>query len=718
MPEVVGSESLLSKEGFFARLFGRSSSGARQDPLYGPDLPVVLLTGGPGMGKERLLHEVRDRFAKKVPVIYVDCRQPTYAAHARQEPGARSAATEVLFDAAERLSAWHGTGGSFTFPRLFAGLAVLAPGVQQAGAAAVAAEVERYEELAQRRGRFGMGRGGFWSGVIRGTLKGLLATAAANALGPYPAVFVNALVDGILAQSAPGGRKELQRVYGAYPGAGGVPAFGLKNLARDFHAGGEARKPAEAFLFRALREDLEAEYATMAGWLSLVGRPALLLDHADSPLGQALLRAVLADRRDGQRDRVVVVGTARRADGGAFLHRGLPLEETRAPAAFRPADDIPLTWTRPTDRAAEGVSRAKLADGVLLLQMPYLTSTQISHEISRWQTGTPPAGGAHALLIDSAVTSLSVGRPHTVLRLAAAASSFEMPEDANHRDLLNAPLRDDTAPARPVAEVLLQELIEDQLPTELPPEFHPQWLDLLTHLSIAHDTECADVLLRHHQEGHTHKLAAHQVSKLLVDAGWPRCERHFIGDFGLRQLLLHRLYGLRPDGAAWNAGHQLLRDHYAAPPAQDETPPPGRAFGSVTAHWMNHHLVSSGAEDVVRELVVTLPGRPQEWCAELLEATQAPYPPGADARLQRALGQVQIPGTELQQIIDRLLHTVWLCQERTRPIAMTLDNTLTTLLTVLGTKTFNGAGHIGAATANWAGLAAAGQPLLHCSCMK
>ncbi|WP_338780790.1 hypothetical protein [Streptomyces sp. DG1A-41] len=67
---------------------------------------------------------------------------------------------------------------------------------------------------------------------------------------------------------------------------------------------------------------------------------------------------------------------------------------------------------------------------------------------------------------------------------------------------------------------------------------------------MAHDTECADVLLRHHQSGHVHHLTAHHVFRLLTDTGWPSCERHFIGDFGLRQLLVHRLYGLRPDGAA------------------------------------------------------------------------------------------------------------------------------------------------------------------------
>ncbi|MGW5697222.1 hypothetical protein ACWEWX_42090 [Streptomyces asiaticus] len=48
MREDLGFEKLLGEEGFFSHLLGRSPSGAGRDPLYGPDLPVVLLTGGPG----------------------------------------------------------------------------------------------------------------------------------------------------------------------------------------------------------------------------------------------------------------------------------------------------------------------------------------------------------------------------------------------------------------------------------------------------------------------------------------------------------------------------------------------------------------------------------------------------------------------------------------------------------------------------------------------
>ena len=716
MREDLGFEKLLGEEGFFAHLLGRSPSGAGREPLYGPDIPVVLLTGGPGMGKGRLLRAVRDNFAARVPVVHLDCGSPVYADRAEPEPGARSAATEALVETARRLATWQGTGGSFAFPRLFAGLAVIATGATGGTPAAVATEVERYEELPQKRRLPGLRTGDFWKGVISGSIRNLLTALSGQALDPYSAAVSNALLDALFQSLAPRGKVELERIYGGYPGAAGQPKHGLNNLAVDFRARGEARELAEAFLFRALREDLEAAYASASGWLRRVGRPGVLLDHAESPLGERLLRAVLTDRRGGQRDRVVIVGTARRADGGAFLHGGLPTEEVVPPAEFRPADGGPPPWSRATDG---GSDRTPLAYGVLLLRMPFLTGDQLRRETERGQTHIEPEGGANRRRIDAAVARLSGGRPHTVIRLAAAAAAFRMPADANDRDILAAPLRltGDGVPERPVADVLLQELLLDQLPVRLPTEHRDEWLDLLTHLSVAHDEECADVLLRHHQSGHVNLLTAHHVAKLLTDTGWPRCARHFIGDFGLRQMLVHRLYGLRPGGAAWYADHHLLRDHYARR-AADEGAPGAGAFTSVVAHRMNHHLVSGGADDVAAHLTATLPGRPGEWCAELLEIAQAPYPGGADARRERAQGLVTAEGPALRRTVDQLLHAVWLCEERTRPTGQETARTLAKLLELLSIMEFDGAGQLRRTATHWSDLAANEQPLLRCDCTE
>ncbi|MEU3529898.1 hypothetical protein AB0E62_39755 [Streptomyces sp. NPDC038707] len=179
-------------------------------------------------------------------------------------------------------------------------------------------------ELPQRQRFRGLGTGDFWRGALLGAIRNLLATLSGQALDPYSAVVSTVLVDALVSGLAPRCKAEMARVYGAYPGGASQPEHGLRDLAVDFKAGGEGREVAERFLFQALREDLEAACTGAVGWPRRVGRPAVLLDRAESPLGEQLLRAVLIDRRGGQRDRVVIVGTARRADGGAFLYEGLP----------------------------------------------------------------------------------------------------------------------------------------------------------------------------------------------------------------------------------------------------------------------------------------------------------------------------------------------------------------------------------------------------------
>lgn len=57
-------------------------------------------------------------------------------------------------------------------------------------------------------------------------------------------------------------------------------------------------------------------------------------------------------------------------------------------------------------------------------------------------------------------------------------------------------------------------------------------------------------------------LTADDVQRYLVESGWPSCERHFIGDFGLRQMLMSRLHGRREEGAEWCHNHGLLYAHY------------------------------------------------------------------------------------------------------------------------------------------------------------
>lgn len=103
----LGFEGLVEgKKSFFPGLLGRDIQGLDRRLLYGEDLPVVLLTGGPGMGKQRLLELLRDEFGRMVPVAYMDCADPRYEASAALRPICRSVATETMYDIALRMIEW------------------------------------------------------------------------------------------------------------------------------------------------------------------------------------------------------------------------------------------------------------------------------------------------------------------------------------------------------------------------------------------------------------------------------------------------------------------------------------------------------------------------------------------------------------------------------------------------------------------------------------
>ena len=154
-----------------------------------------------------------------------------------------------------------------------------------------------------------------------------------------------------------------------------------------------------------------------------------------------------------------------------------------------------------------------------------------------------------------------------------------------------------------------------------------------------------------------------------------------------------------------------------ADPAAELSPTEG-AFISATAHRMNHHLVAGGADDVVRHLADTLPGRPEEWCKELLDIAQAPFPGAVDERHERAQGLTVVDddAPPLLRTVDQLLHAVWLCEERTRPTGRDTARTLTRLLELLSIMDFPGAGRLGRTATEWSTRAANEQPLRGCSC--
>ncbi|MVO88991.1 hypothetical protein GPA10_30630 [Streptomyces sp. p1417] len=767
MSDDLGFGKLLDDDGLVARLLGKTHKGRNRPLLYGPDLPVVLLTGGPGMGKGRLLRCVREEFGRHVPAAHLDCAAPVYAERAAQHPTTRSDVTEALRELAVQFGAWGGDGGAIPVPRLYAGLVAVAAGDPLAASATGLEEVRRHDDL--------LPRGSFWGGILHRAFRAYLAALAALlAAQPLATPLITAILDELFERLSSEGRAALEDCYGAYSGAAGHPRLGLHALSVDFQQGGEGRANAESFLFRALREDVEAAYASVRGRMARAGRPAVLLDHADNALGRRLLRPVLLDRESGHHDRVVVCATARRADGGRFLYRSTDADADTV-TAWGPADGGLPGWRRAEGGVPGLVAPAR---GVLLVRMPTLTTEQQNNEIARLQGhgrggaagtrglgGHPPGEHASRLRVESGIHRLSGGRPRFVTRLGEGAAALRVREPGAFTDwdLLDAPVRSRDEPEGrpvPVADLLLDDLIVRQLPEELPPEQHDHWLDLLTHLSVAHTGPCAQWLMQSWQEGRDVRLSAYRIDELLADNGWPRCSRHFIGDRGLRHLLMRRLYGMRgPRGArvgdegegsgggggpgggtgedpggsgggtgvrggVWRVDHLLLRDHFASrsPAADDDQ------CGTAAAHAAHHHLAAGGVDAAVDHLTGAFPLRDstrsmREWCAELLAIAgapcAAPLAGEPDDRHARALGEAPPSGGDwLRRRIDRLLHAVWVYEDRTRPVDQALAGTWRQLLDRLTDEEMPGTEVLTRMAGEWAQLAQERQPLSACTCTR
>ncbi|RAJ68837.1 hypothetical protein K378_01726 [Streptomyces sp. Amel2xB2] len=692
MSRELGFEGLVEDGGFFPRLLGRNARGRDEKPLYGPDLPVVLLTGGPGMGKQRLLELLRDRFGRKVPVAYVDCADERYAQEAERQASCRSAATEAMYGVALRMSEFEGPGGALPTPRFFAGMAAVAAG-QRLRRRELEQELARYRVLLASGRAGGRGLGRFARNVLTGYL-----SALAGVVAPAAAPLVGAALTEFLEKLERTGAEPVRAAYGDYPGAAGSAATGLRLLAHEFQQDGEERRFAEGFLFRALREDLDAAYSGLGATLTRVGRPAVLLQHANWPVGRALLESALGDRADGHHDGTVLVASERMAEP-LFLADEPRTEEL---ARYRPDHEEPPAWRRLPARGRAG-------QGVLLLRMPLLTTEHIQQQLQRHTGGAPEA--TRRRRAQGAVLRLSRRRPRMVQRLVEAAG--ELPELDNDRELLDEDAVFEGEP-RPVRDVLLTELVLRQLPENLPVAHTGRWLDVLTQLSVAHTGDCARALLRSPELAEiAGGLTADEVRRYLRESGWPVCEWHFIGDFGLRQLLMSRLHGPPEDGADWRRNHGLLHAHY-----RDRTDSPDRGFGTTAAHALHHDLVAGGPESAVRHLAATFPAGgvgAEEWCDQLLALAHAPWPGGRDERHER-MAVARIEGGRLERQLDELLHAVWLCAERTRPPDIAAADRMVKLLGELAREYAGAAPVLTDRAEGWGRRARNRQPLRPCSC--
>ncbi|MFD7980331.1 hypothetical protein [Streptomyces sp. NPDC059071] len=644
-----GREAVLHRTGLAARLVGLGGEGLARVPYeHGDDPPVVVLTGGRGMGKTALLKQLRNVYKGATPLALLDCdRIEPPADHGPGWTELTGALAELAVQLAPRV-----TGAKpVQFPRLSLGLvAVASTGWTQE-------DDERAQRDLQRLGpvlsTVDATKGAAANWVTKVLTK--LAATFADAAAPLAGLLAEATVETVLEEVFGKFQQKSESWYGTYRNAGGRGKAGLQQLAVDFAQGGRRRQEAEGFLVGALVEDLGQAYRGLTRMGTRRGRPVVLLDNAHGELGRRLVEPILRARHDGLRDKVVVVAASRvrEHEGLRHAHR-LRLPETAHRAPAPRGDDV--------------------TSGILAVDLTPLSPAQTQSAFDRLDpSGLTPADLARG------VHRLTGGRPLGVMLLgqaAAEAPRAERPGLTPGALLdLTVELREDARPV-PVAPALLGALLPQ-------PRLEP-----FTVLAAAHDEESARLLARTrlHTASRDGDMALLVRDELRAE-DWPEGPEHFVADPLLRALLLHRLRfedADHPRYAVWRAVHETLHRHY------------GRD-GAPAAHLpyrLHHELALGRTEEAVTHLRVTFP-EPDVvgWLGRLRFIASAPYPrePGAggpDLRRAIALGR-QAPDrlpdgrggpdgadglqgldaeqTALHLSVRRLLHAVWLL---TDPLAL------------------------------------------------
>ncbi|MFG3495569.1 hypothetical protein [Streptomyces sp. NPDC047928] len=639
--DLYGREAVLDPAGLVSRLTGLAPYGfSRVEYEHGDDPPVTVFVGGRGMGKTALLKQIRNAYRGGTPLALLDCAH--IEAPVDHGPGWNQV-TGALAELAVQLSPRVLAAKPVEFPRLSLGLAAVA---------SISWSREDDERARRDLQRLGpvlstvdetKGAAGTW--VTKVLAK--LASTAAETTTPLAGLLAEATVETVLEEVFGRYQRRSEAWYGAYRNGGGNGKIGLHQLAVDFSQGGRRRADAEGFLVGALVEDLRRAYVGLARRGTRRGRPVVLLDNAHLPLGRRLIEPVLRERNDGRRDQVVIIASSRHRD-----HEGM-----RRATRLR----LPEVGHRaPCPRGPD------ITSGILAVELTPLSAAQTRSVFDRYD----PAGRAPAEL-PNGVHRLTGGRPLGVALLGRATGEAS----AGTRSTLTpgalldltVELRED-APAVPVADALLAELLPDLRPDEA------------AVLAAAHDEPSARALARTRLRGaHAEGDVALRVRDALRADGWgdgggDGGRGQFVGDPLLRALLLHRLRFHDADApayAAWRAVHETLHRHYGPDP---------------NPFRLRQELALGQSEGAVARLRETFPDADvRGWLERLRFIASAPYPrelhhPGPDPRRAVALGQdpggplpdgLDPEGAALHLRVRRLLHAVWLV---TDPLALPDDD--------------------------------------------
>ncbi|MEU9356939.1 hypothetical protein AB0D35_02300 [Streptomyces sp. NPDC048301] len=632
--ELYGREAIFGDDGLAARLTGIAPYGSRKVVCeHREDLPVVVLTGGRGMGKTAVLKQLRHLYRGITPIALVDCE----AVSRPTDPGPGwTPVTAALPELATQLTQPVRAARPVQFPRLSLGLVAVA-----------SVSWRREDESRAQRDLQALGpvlgtldsRSGAATGWVTKVLT-KLASAAFDSLAPMAGLVAEATVETVLEETFSRSQRRSAQWYGTYAHAGGNGRIGLRQLAVDFERGDDQRRRAEDHLVLALVEDLTQAYRGMARGTRR-GRPVLLLDNAHTALGRQLVEPLLRQRADGTPDQIAVFASSRLQEHVGMRHA----VRRRLPEVAHASH-----WVRGTE-----VTSGILAVGLTPLDASHVRSAFDRHDpLSR--TPAVLARGVHRL---------TAGRPLGVALLAQAAGEAPQPGALVPGTLLDCTvaLREDRSPAR-VAEELLERLLPGQR------------LDVLSVLAAAHGESSARLLANTRLQGQSGDgdvaLAARDM---LRSEGWRVGPEHFVADPLLRCLLLYRLrfQDDPPDDAAWRAVHETLRTAYTR-------------TGDSEPHRLYQELVLGGTESCVTRLRLLF-DEPEvgQWLDTLrfIASAPGPRPPGStghDPRRAVALGRTAMTdaeraalarlddrSAELHMQLRRLLHAVWLLSD---PLAL------------------------------------------------
>ncbi|MBN0046613.1 hypothetical protein JS756_21395 [Streptomyces actuosus] len=606
------------------------------------ELPLLVLSGGRGMGKTAVLQETFSAYQvtrpgrqlRHTPLALIDCEQEAFARpRPEQAPEAWSPVSQALLMLAEQLGERVKHAGEVVFPRLMAGLvAVAASGWRDADAERIRRELSRI--LLLNEGGAGItGLAGRWAGRVVSKV-----IAATSGQAPFVAAAIEATLESVTEGFAGRRRQKSSTWYRTYPNAGGNAQRGLILLSQHFRAGSPSREHAERRLVRALLADLTEAYTGLGSRLRRLGRPLILLDNAHTGPGPGLMEAVLRDRAEGFADEVAFVVAVRGPDH-PVLHGAprLELAEVARRTDWRPD-------TSPASRA-------------LVVPLPRLSADDTLHIVGAvCETAGTPAE------LPRATHRLTGGNPLGIDLLAEAARQHPQRADSLGR-LLVTPLAGERGPgeARPVYSALLEKLVPGDR------------LEELTVLAAAHDLESAVALADARLPADFGSAGVRTLQARLAAEGLPSVPGHFAGDPFVRTLLLLRLHDGQDGHGKWREVHETLIAHYSPDGDADSPGDPAQA-----RHRLHHELClgdTSGAVAHLRDTFSTLDAR--IWLDTLCFLAAAPYfhahdedgrdfDRPDDRRAATALDhagtrQPAPEGTDpvLHQRVRRLLHAAW-----------------------------------------------------------